>query len=191
MMDESLSAQSFYEVENALVPENNRKNKSPVRAIHTRSSNNYSIICFALGLVYAVTLPIIFFDFYFALNDRSCIHQKSTSNGMRLDMYAYLLVSATYSATILMILSVSILCATELRTEEQINCINFVGGFILLFNGIFTTSWTVIGAVIFWHFIDNSQCTTNVYNYLYISILIKLIGVAGTLCNWAKNNNRS
>lgn len=189
MMNESISAQSVNDFEHALMPpENKNQNKSLVRNIRTTSSSNsHSIICFILGLAYAVTFPIIFFDFYFALSDHSCVHQKTTSNGMRIDMYVYLLVSATYSATILMVLSVGILCATELRREEQMDCINYIGGFIILFNGICTTAWTIVGAVIFWHFIDSSQCNTNVYNYLYISLLIKLIGVAGTLCNWANN----
>lgn len=187
-MNESLSAQSIYDVENALMPENNRKNKSHVRHVRTTTSNNYSLICFILGLTYAMTFPIIFFDFYFALSDNSCVHQKSESNGMRLDMYVYLLVSATYSATMLFFLSMTILCATELRTEDQIDCINCVGGVVVLLNGIFTTAWTVIGAVIFWYFIDSSQCDTKLYNYLYVSIMLKLIFVAGTICNWSKNN---
>jgi hypothetical protein len=42
---------------------------------------------------------------------------------------------------------------------------------------MFSISWVIVGAVIFWSEIDNSTCSKSTYSYVMASIIIRLVGI--------------
>ncbi len=55
---------------------------------------------------------------------------------------------------------------------------------------IFSLAWNIIGAVLFWGYMDTSQCSNPVYNYTYASLVIAFIGSGiNLLTRKSKDNN--
>ena len=46
-------------------------------------------------------------------------------------------------------------------------------GFIGIGIGLFNFCWNIIGGIIFWSYMNNSTCSSNVFNYVFASLIIK------------------
>ena len=126
-----------------------------------------------LFMIFFITLfsfPIIFCDLYFANNNTTCVNQKFDK--LNVNMYNYLMVSGIYSGSTLFIIICYILyCDLTKFNNDTL----FLFSIIEFINKLFISSWTIVGCVIFWHFMDNDSCSNKVYNYLFASLVIKLV----------------
>jgi heme/copper-type cytochrome/quinol oxidase subunit 4 len=68
---------------------------------------------------------------------------------------------------------------TNFNRDDTNNIFNefivMFGTFIYMCIIIFGIIWIILGSIIFWKYMDTSKCSSNVYNYLYTSLIIKLI----------------
>lgn len=124
-----------------------------------------------------LNFPIIFCDFYYAIKDNSCANQKMDK--LAVNMYDYLIVSGISSVIITFILILFIFYSEKIKTTK-----------FILFNSLFilfTIGWNIIGSLIFWHYMDNNKCSNEVFNYLFASLIIKLIFCSSILFKSNKN----
>ena len=100
-------------------------------------------------------------------------------------MYDYLIVSGIYSVIITVISILFILFFIDKMKNNEVTTLNF---FLFLFIiSLFNLIWNIIGSLIFWNYMDNSKCSNEVFNYLFVSLIIKLIFSSTILLNNNKN----
>jgi hypothetical protein len=148
---------------------------------NTKIVNNVKIV--VLIIFTLLSFPLIFCDLYFAVNDKTCVYQ--TFDKLAVNMYDYLIVNAIYNIFMLFILFVYIIA---IDIEKDNACLILFIHIIGFINKIFITSWTIIGGVIFWHFMNNNDCSFTVYNYLFASLIIKLVFVS--IGNMQQSDNK-
>ena len=137
-----------------------------------------------VSILILVNFPIIFCDLYYAVNDKTCVNQKMEK--LAVNMYDYLIVSGLYSLIITVISILFILFFIDKMKNNEVTTINF---FLFLFIiSLFNVIWNIIGSLIFWNYMDNSKCSNEVFNYLFASLIIKLIFSSTILFNNNKKN---
>jgi chromate transport protein ChrA len=139
-----------------------------------------------VSILILVNFPIIFCDLYYAVNDNTCVNQKMDK--LAVNMYDYLIVSGIYSVIITIILILFILFFIDKMKNNEITTLNYVFMLFLYINGLFNISWNIIGSIIFWKYMDNNQCSNEVFNYLFASLIIKLVFCSTILLNNKKKN---
>ena len=156
--------------------------------IITNDHKNYiqSLKIIIVTIVIFINFPIIFCDLYYAVNDNTCVNQKMEK--LAVNMYDYLIVSGIYSIIITIILILFILFFIDKMKNNEITTLNYVFMLFLYINGLFNISWNIIGSIIFWSYMDNNQCSNEVFNYLFASLIIKLVFCSTILLNNKKNN---
>jgi hypothetical protein len=124
-------------------------------------------------LVCTVISPFVICDLYFAFTDETCVHQPIQK--LQLNMYSYLIVSGVVGLLYMIFLQTVdyIVVYDSPRQDDDLNEIILFGCTVAqtLFN-LFTISWTVVGCVIFWGYMNNSECSEEVYNYLFAKFVI-------------------
>ena len=134
-------------------------------------------------ILIVINFPIIFCDLYYAVNDKTCVKQEIEK--LALNMYDYLIVSGLYSLIITVISILFILFFIDKMKNNEVKTRNF---FLFLFIiSLFNVIWNIIGSLIFWHYMDNSQCSNQVFDYLFASLIIKLITCSSILFKSNKN----
>lgn len=149
--------------------------------------NDKNIIFFKIVVSIIFTLlnfPIIFCDFYYAINDNSCVNQKMDK--LAVNMYDYLIVSGISSVIITFISILFIFYFEKIKTTKFI-LFNILFILFLYIIGLFTIGWNIIGSLIFWNYMDNNKCSNEVFNYLFASLIIKLIFCSSILFKSNKN----
>ncbi len=158
---------------------------------------DHSTKLFVFSVLVLTGFPLIFCDAYFALTDHSCVHWSPILN-----VYIYLMVSAFYNMTILVfqigyvvICNMSIdrtieyftsvpysvsatSCSGATTTPRPLNItydmsVGTVLSFIGAINITFTIIWTIVGMILFWTV--RSSCSEMMYNYMFWSLIIKMI----------------
>ena len=127
---------------------------------------------FVSGVIIICCSPFIICDLYYAYTDNSCVHNPTKKS--MVDLYTYLLVSGYYGLCSLAIVVCGMM-AIDIEKERDNELGNMLFLLITYISTLFSTSWIVVGAVVFWNEVDNSTCDKPIYNYLYASIIIKLI----------------
>ena len=113
----------------------------------------------------------MFFDFYYAYTDNSCINQNI--NKLYINMHDYLIISAYNTLAILILLIFGIFFYDD---KNKIYIVIYSIFYILIYiNAIFVTSWNIIGNIIFWSMMDTNSCSKEIYNYLGATLIIKFI----------------
>jgi len=135
-------------------------------------------------LIIICCLPFIVCDLYYAYTDNSCVHNPTKKSIV--DLYTYLLVSGYYGICSLAIVVCGII-AIDIEKERENELVNVLFLLITYISTLFSTSWIIVGAVVFWNEVDNSTCDKPIYNYLYASIIIKLICC---FLSWNSNNEK-
>ena len=160
-----------------------------ITEIITNDDKNYiqSLKIIIVTIVIFINFPIIFCDLYYAVNDNTCINQKMEK--LAVNMYDYLIVSGIYSVIITVISILFILFFIDKMKNNQITILNYVFMLFLYINGLFNISWNIIGSLIFWSYMDNNQCSNEVFNYLFASLIIKLVFCSTILLNNNKKKN--
>jgi hypothetical protein len=130
------------------------------------------IICFIL--------PFIFIDLYIAYTDKSCVNDYppklkiSLSIYLQLNSYILLLVLSVYIAMIHKKIQV-------FACDEIMKTIFYLFMYV---SRIIIFGWNVLGAILFWGYIaENSNCSIVVYNYLYVTFIIRLLIITLLISN--------
>ena len=168
-----------------------RNNLNNIQNNLEENQNDETNIINCLKLIFVsilifVNFPIIFCDLYYAVNDNTCINQKIDK--LAVNMYDYLIVSGIYSIIITIILILFILFFIDKMKNNEITALNYIFMLFLYINGLFNIIWNIIGSIIFWSYMDNNQCSNEVFNYLFASLIIKLVFCSTILLNNKKKN---
>lgn len=162
--------------------------RNNITTINTNNDKNYiqSLKIIIVTILIFINFPLIFCDLYYAVNDNTCVNQKMEK--LAFNMYDYLIVSGIYSVIITVISILFILFFIDKMKNNEITILNYIFMSFLYINGLFNISWNIIGSLIFWNFMDNNQCSNEVFNYLFASLIIKLIFCSTILLNNKKKN---
>ena len=161
-------------------------NNDNINDVSKNDLNNYFKLLktILISILILINFPIIFCDLYYAVNDNTCVNQKMEK--LAVNMYYYLIVSGIYSVIITVISILFILFFINKMKNNEIKTFYFF--LFLSISSIFNISWNIIGSLIFWSYMDNNQCSNEVFNYLFASLIIKLVFCSTILLNNKKNN---
>jgi len=132
-------------------------------------------ICISVITIIICT-PIILFDLLYAYTDKSCV--DIYPNKLDINMKTYLLVCGYLGIVDLFIVVISIILTSS--TNQTTNIYIYTANVIIdTLIKIFIEVWTIIGAVIFWGTLSHTNdCSKTTYNYLFITLIIKLVLIA-------------
>ena len=116
-----------------------------------------------------VALPLPICDLHYAYTDRSCIPDTIRTRYINLQMKLYLLLCGYIVICALVINILSALFNLNALHNAMLRCNNITRPVGVLLH--------VYGATIFWGYLDTRHsCNHQVYNYLLISITMKVVG---------------
>lgn len=125
--------------------------------------------------VFLLCFPLVIGDLYYGCSGDTCI-QEYPSN-LSVNLQIYLLIAAS---TTLLTMGLVILCISRVSHRDGYSTqvyIVTIPRLILMGGTLFLLAWNIIGSVIFWGMIYNKvPCGANISTYLFMSIIIKLIG---------------
>lgn len=130
------------------------------------------LCCADLTVILIISVFMIPFGIcsvYYAYTDNSCVDLKAGKLYVTLKDYL-----AVDGLLFLIIYTIAVFCILY-------KPINFVETYSLTIRIVslaikgFIASWLVLGASIFWKQIDNNECDDSIYNYVYASLIIKII----------------
>lgn len=125
--------------------------------------------------VFLLCFPLIIGDLFYGCSGETCIQDYPTN--LSINLQIYLLVAATIT---LLIMGLVILCISRVSHKEGYSTrmyIVTIPRLILTGGTLFLLAWNIVGSVIFWGMTYNKvPCGTNISTYLFISIIMKLIG---------------
>jgi hypothetical protein len=134
-----------------------------------REINKYVIRVAHTLIACLIALPIPICDLHFAYTDTSCIPDTIQTKYINLQMKLYLLLCGYISIIALAINLLSALFNLNIIHNAMIRGNNVTRPVGVLLH--------VYGATIFWGYIDTRHsCNNQVYNYLFVSIAIKIVG---------------
>ena len=141
---------------------------------------NCTLFIFILFVLF-FTIPICFCDLYYAYTDESCV--LSHVDKIDINLKQYLQVSGLLIGCSIFIFIFNLILIVN----------NYKGLLILLYIfikllNIFSLVWHIIGGFIFWKYMDNSLCSNSVFNYVYVSLIIKYIFTA--ISSFSINNKK-
>ena len=123
-----------------------------------------------------IAIPFIICDLYFAYNDTSCvdIYPKYI---IFINMKAYLLVSGYYTIGFMCVIICNLQFLSIENKNSNVICMSILS-VIINVSKVFLIIWNTIGAFIFWGTVYHlEKCKTIVYDYLFVSLVIKLIAI--------------
>lgn len=131
-------------------------------------------------LVMIIGFPIPFCDLYYGYTDDTCVLESAGK--LAINLKDYLLVYGWIVMSMIGLLSV-VLCFFDINSfgskkSNSDGCYVCGVSFLTIINSlvnIFLTIWNIFGAVIFWSLMDTSECSNSIYNYVFASLIIKLV----------------
>lgn len=175
---EPTSIQTFHTVH---IPTNNRKNVVVRRSRRVESDDAIKYKCCVSVCIWMFALPLIICDLYFGFTDTSCVRKEPKDMGI--SMRIYLLVSGFVAIGTIALGNFCMCISYDLKEYRTLTFlwINFVT--------IFSFGWNIVGAVIFWRSIyDENICDKNVSTYIFVSLILKLLGNVWGLCMEKKSS---
>ena len=149
--------------------------------------NDRKLIIIFYIIVAVIVLPIIICDFYYAINDDSCV--KIYPEGINISMKEYLITCSVMSIVIIIISFIISYTLIHKNSEDQKFNIIMYGTIPIFICTIFSISWHIIGAIIFWGTLyPEHSCNKDVSTYLFVTLIIKLISCFNML--YKKNNDK-
>jgi hypothetical protein len=158
------SNNSFTELKSILVKPDEKKN-ARVAELAAR------VVCFLFLFIFI--FPMIFCDYYFAMNNDECVKQPLH---ISLTIYDYLIVNAIFGSIVVVgILLLFMFCDSETSDKMKGNC-----AFVILMHIVrwFGISWVVVGSVMYWGEMDRSLCSQQTNDYLTAALIIRIIMTA-------------
>ncbi len=163
--------------------ENQNRDQESARKIYelTQFKVTAGIILAVMIIMYT---SFIVCDIYFALNDDSCVNQDVSR--LSFNLKTFLLVRGF----ILLGLIFDVILTLCFTTHSMIGLCTCGQISIFVLICIFSLAWNIIGAVLFWSYMDTSQCANPVYNYTYASLVMAFVGSGiNLLTRKSKDNN--
>lgn len=125
--------------------------------------------------VFLLCFPLVIGDLFYGCSEDRCIQDYPSNLGINLQIY--LLVAAF---TTLLTMGLVILCFSRGSHKggyaTRLYIIS-IPRLILTGGTLFLLAWNIVGSVIFWGMTYNKvPCGKNISTYLFISIIVKLIG---------------
>lgn len=144
------------------------------------NQNGAGSICikFIIWIIFCILIfPLPFCDLYYAYNDDSCVNNDAGK--LAINLKDYLLVYGWIMMSLLGFIGFA-LCFVNPNTsiDEADHCFFACGSLfvvLLALISIFSIIWNVFGAIIFWGLMDTNDCDSGIYNYVFASLIIKLI----------------
>ena len=147
-------------------------NDFKTQPIRVSSPDTRFIKFVSLFVILILIFPLSFCDLYFAVNDDSCVNLPAGK--LAITMKTFLLVNGIYSFIMFGIVSVLICCANLERLTESVG-FQFISMIFETVIKLFSVSWIIVGSIIFWHLMDSSKCSDTTYNYLFASLIIRIV----------------
>ncbi len=128
------------------------------------------IVSTVLGLF---MIPFGVASIYYAYTDKSCVNMKA--GNLYINLHDYLAVDGILLLTMYLALN-AMICFVKpvdkpLNTNIVLTCVSAA-------IKLFSLSWQISGAIIFWNLIDNKKCDNGIYNYVYALLIIKFVFIA-------------
>jgi hypothetical protein len=140
-------------------------------------------------IIILLASPIIICDFYFGLNDKSCVEEMP--NKLAFNLQIYMVVSAAVSLFMVGLLLLSGCKISTSNSESKNGCIICLLTLVTSFCNIFHTIWNILGGIVFWEFVyKNNLCDKNVSTYLFVSLIMKYVMNYFALNNMFKKNEK-
>lgn len=160
---------SFTELKSILVKPDEKKNSRALERV-------VRFVCFLFMFMFI--FPMIFCDYYFAMNNDECVKQPLH---ISLTIYDYLIVNAIFATvTVLGLLVLFMFCEAE-NIDNLKNNIVFV--VLTHIARCFVISWVVVGAVMYWGEMDRSLCSQQTNDYLTATLILRIIMTSFELNN--------
>ena len=165
----------------------NNNNESQLKSIlkPTLSNTDYNnnlklqiniIKIASIIFIFIISIPFIICDLYFAYNDDSCV-EVYPKYIIFMNMKAYLLVSGYYTIGLMCALICNLQFLSIENKNSNVICMSILS-VIINVSKVFLIIWNTIGAFIFWGTLYNvEKCKTIVYNYFFVSLVIKLLAI--------------
>jgi hypothetical protein len=154
--------------------------------IQREKNDKYIIKILIILLVFVLELPTIICDLYYGYNDISCVNIYP--DNLNVNMRTYLILCSYLNICLLF---VYIICITYENNYKH-SILNFILNIITFLLKIFSMVWNIIGSIIFWKTLyDTSDCINGIYNYLFISLIIKLVFNLASFTKFTTNNNNN
>lgn len=162
--------------------------KYPVRYKRDEEKTMY---CWNMGLLLLVSIMVLPFGIcsvYYAYTDDSCVDLKAgklyvtLKDYLAVDGIIYLILYVVIIKNLMTIFN-SYDKLQEPMKESTLLILKYVS---FVVKG-FLSSWLIVGATIFWKEIDNDKCNDSIYNYVYASLVIKIVH---TIIEIISNTNR-
>ncbi len=109
-------------------------------------------------------------DIYYGLNDKSCVSQDV--GRISINLKTFLLVRGF----VLLGFVLNILLGSCLVTNSTIQICGCFQITTMVLVVLLLLAWNIVGAVIFWGYMDTSECNNPVYNYTFASLIIMFVG---------------
>jgi len=145
-------------------------------------SNSYSTNCRLKSLIWFLIMfiifPIAFCDLYYGYTDDTCVSEST--GRLVINLKDYLLVWGWINIGVISLLSFG-LCFLNIdafnimKNEGNFICCNVFITIVSIMTSIFFIIWDIFGAIIFWKLMDTSKCSNSTYNYVFVSLIIKLV----------------
>ncbi len=133
-----------------------------------------TVACFMI-----ILCPFIICDLYFGFNHQSCLNLKF--NDFDLNLKTWLLTNG-----FLAIAYVVYLFIAALQEEYTRNCMSIAGQILV---SSFSVIWTIVGAILFWRYIEPSNlCNKSLTTYLWVRLIMGLVGAGTVLCSNKKED---
>jgi hypothetical protein len=154
------------------------KPRTPEQNLVTQKTIGF-IMYFVLVIV---CFPLIFCDYYFAMNNTTCMQQPLH---ISLTMYDYLIINATFGCFVLLVIFLIFMTVNFNNYDSDSNLIVFlvVSKYICM---LFTIAWAALGGIMYWGEMDKSLCSNSTNDYLTTMLIIKYISIAFEL-NYSMN----
>lgn len=114
--------------------------------------------------------PFIFMDLYVAYTDTSCVSQEVDQ--MALTLKDWLFVYGYLSIFVFSIAVVMIICGVSKIWIKTLSVVS----------SLFSVSWSITGAVLFWSYMNIDQCESLTKNYVYTRLIMSLIFLSMSCC---------
>lgn len=157
----------------------------------TSNSDKTDIFQAKLVALFMILLFVILYsefiicDIYFGLSDTSCARQKVSR--MSIDLRTFLLVRGF----LLLGYMCEIFFSIPLICTKTLLCCGCFQLSIFILIALFLTAWNIVGSVLFWGYMDTSQCSNEIYQYTFASLIIMLISNFCSInSNTSSKNNK-
>lgn len=131
-------------------------------------------------IILIICIPIIFCDIYYSLTDVSCVNERPSYLDISLKLY--LLLSGIINLILIIIAITIIIFIKDFSDKNDISYL--FAKYTLYIQTIFNLAWNLIGSIVFWGYIyENGSCKIGVSTYVFISLIIKLLGSFLSFCH--------